>query len=219
MQTSPCRSAKCSKQSRSSSSAPLLQTENATLGEAVSTERIVNLPLNGRSFVQLATLTSGVRVTEPSQFTSSTNGSRIIANESRDSWIQVNIDGVTMVNNRSNYSRRAKRESAEPGPEPVVQYRSLSRAVLMYGNSPRNPLVGSGVKTLDLPRQRHLSAAKLESHLLLFRAEFFNALNTPQFSNPGGTFGTGTFGRVTSTSIPNRQIQLAFEVYVLTSEA
>ncbi len=86
-----------------SSSAPLLQTENATLGEVVSTERIVNLPLNGRSFVQLSVLTPGVRVTEPSQFTSSTNGSRIIANGARDSWMQVNIDGITMVNNRSNY--------------------------------------------------------------------------------------------------------------------
>jgi hypothetical protein len=84
-------------------SAPLLQTENATLGEVVSTERIVNLPLNGRSFVQLSVLTPGVRVTEPSQFTSSTNGSRIIANGARDSWMQVNIDGITMVNNRSNY--------------------------------------------------------------------------------------------------------------------
>lgn len=83
--------------------APLLPTENATLGEVVSTERIVNLPLNGRSFVELSILTPGVRVAEPSQFTSSTDGSRIIANGARDSWMQVNIDGVTMVNNRSNY--------------------------------------------------------------------------------------------------------------------
>ena len=83
--------------------APLLQTENATLGEVVSTERIVNLPLNGRSFVQLSVLTPGVRVYEPSQFTASTDGSRIIANGARDSWMQVNIDGITMVNNRSNY--------------------------------------------------------------------------------------------------------------------
>lgn len=85
------------------SAASLLQTENATLGEVVTTERIVNLPLNGRSFVQLSVLTPGVRVTEPSQFTSSTDGSRIIANGARDSWMQVNIDGITMVNNRSNY--------------------------------------------------------------------------------------------------------------------
>lgn len=83
--------------------APLLQTENATLGEVVATERILNLPLNGRSFVQLSSLTPGVRVAEPSQFTSSTDGSRIIANGARDSWMQVNIDGITMVNNRSNY--------------------------------------------------------------------------------------------------------------------
>ncbi len=86
-----------------SASAPLLQTENATLGEVVGSERISNLPLNGRSFVQLSVLTPGVRVYEPSQFTSSTDGSRIIANGARDSWMQVNIDGISMVNNRSNY--------------------------------------------------------------------------------------------------------------------
>ncbi len=83
--------------------APLLQTENATLGGVVETEKIRNLPLNGRSFVQLSVLTPGVRVAEPSQFTSSTDGSRIIANGARDIWMQVNIDGITMVNNRSNY--------------------------------------------------------------------------------------------------------------------
>ena len=84
-------------------SAPLLQTENATLGEVVTQERILNLPLNGRSFTQLAALTPGVRVVDPSQFTASTDGSRIIANGARDIWMQVNLDGVTLVNNRSNY--------------------------------------------------------------------------------------------------------------------
>jgi hypothetical protein len=85
------------------SAAPLLHTENATLGEVVAPERIVNLPLNGRSFVQLSILTPGVRTSEPSQFTASTGGSRIIANGARDAWMQVNIDGITMVDNRSNY--------------------------------------------------------------------------------------------------------------------
>ncbi|HYM11194.1 MAG TPA: TonB-dependent receptor [Bryobacterales bacterium] len=85
------------------STAPLLHTENATLGEVVAPERMVNLPLNGRSFVQLSVLTPGVRTSEPSQFTASTGGSRIIANGARDAWMQVNIDGITMVDNRSNY--------------------------------------------------------------------------------------------------------------------
>ena len=83
--------------------APLLNTETATLGEVVAHERIVNLPLNGRLFTQLAALTPGVRISEANLFSTSTGGSRIIANGARDAWEQVNIDGITMVNNRSNY--------------------------------------------------------------------------------------------------------------------
>jgi hypothetical protein len=50
-----------------------------------------------------------------------------------------------------------------------------------------------------------------EGHELMFRTEFFNAFNSPQFGQPGGTLGTGTFGRVTSTRVDNRQIQLALK--------
>ncbi|MBI3693501.1 MAG: hypothetical protein HY238_01490 [Acidobacteria bacterium] len=50
-----------------------------------------------------------------------------------------------------------------------------------------------------------------ENHELTFRAEFFNAFNTPQLSNPGSSLGTGTFGRVTSTFIDQRQIQMALK--------
>jgi hypothetical protein len=85
-----------------SATSQLLQTENGTLGEVIAHERIVNLPINGRTFTQLATLTPGVRVTEVNQY-NSTGGSRIIANGARDAWLQVNLNGVSMVNNRSNY--------------------------------------------------------------------------------------------------------------------
>jgi outer membrane receptor protein involved in Fe transport len=82
---------------------PLLQTENASLGEVVGTERIENLPLNGRKFDDLAILTPGVQVYNPDLHSSSTDGSQIGGNGGRLIWGQVNVDGITMVNNRHNY--------------------------------------------------------------------------------------------------------------------
>jgi hypothetical protein len=85
------------------SSAPLLQTENATLGGVVGPDRIENLPLNGRKFDDLAVLTPGVQIYDPDVHSSSTDGSEIGGNGGRFIWGQVNVDGVTMVNNRHNY--------------------------------------------------------------------------------------------------------------------
>ncbi len=82
---------------------PLLQTENATLAGVVGQERIENLPLNGRKFDDLAILTPGVSVYNPDLHSSSTDGSEISGNGSRPIWGQVNVDGITMVNNRHNY--------------------------------------------------------------------------------------------------------------------
>ena len=80
-----------------SSAAPLLQTESAVVGDVIAQERIVNLPLNNRNFLQLAIMTPGVRIKEES------NGerTRVVANGNRDIWMQVNINGITAVNNRA----------------------------------------------------------------------------------------------------------------------
>ena len=74
--------------------APLIATENAALGEVVSRERIVNLPLNGRRFLDLAALTPGVTLTTSAQF------SILKANGTRNTTMQLGFDGVTATANR-----------------------------------------------------------------------------------------------------------------------
>ena len=78
-----------------------------------------------------------------------------------------------------------------------------------YGNAGRNILEGPGLRNVDLSLSKRFDLG--ENLKLQFRAEFFNAFNTPQFAIPGGTFGTGTFGRVTGVQIDSRQIQLALK--------
>jgi len=80
-----------------------------------------------------------------------------------------------------------------------------------YGTAPRNPIVGPGLNTFDLSGSKAFRMPYREGHALLFRAEFFNTFNKPQFGNPGASLGTGTFGRITSTAADNRQIQFALK--------
>ena len=50
-----------------------------------------------------------------------------------------------------------------------------------------------------------------EGHSLQFRVELFNAFNTPQFTNPDANLGDGSFGQITNTNLPNREVQLALK--------
>jgi hypothetical protein len=52
---------------------PILQTQNAVVGEVVSETTIRNMPLNGRNFSQLSLLLPGVTTTDPNSFTEPKN--------------------------------------------------------------------------------------------------------------------------------------------------
>ena len=86
-----------------SAAQPLLQSEDSSLGAVIGPESAANLPLNGRKFDDLAVLTPGVTVSDPDNHSSSTAGSSINSYGSQVTWAQVNVDGVTMVNNRHAY--------------------------------------------------------------------------------------------------------------------
>jgi hypothetical protein len=116
---------------------------------------------------------------------------------------------------RPNYVQGQSIFVSNPSPAGWFNAAAFVPSVLSYGNVPRNPggLYGPGVKTFDLSLSRSFKMPFLESQSLLFRAEFFNAFNTPQFGRPGTTVGTSSFGKITSTggSDANRVIQLALK--------
>ena len=75
-----------------------------------------------------------------------------------------------------------------------------------FGNSARGTATSDGIQTVDLTLAKGFEVT--EGSRVQFRAEFFNALNHPNFGFPNLTWNSGTFGAVGRTSTINRQIQL-----------
>src|SRR5436190_14409930 len=78
----------------------LMQTDNATVGTVIDSQKVVELPLNGRSFVQLALLTPGVNPGTPGSITvrrlrgSVGQSVGMSANGARDTQNRFYYDGI-----------------------------------------------------------------------------------------------------------------------------
>src|SRR5713226_2756314 len=86
--------------------APLIETETSEIGQVVDNRRVVNLPLNGRNFAQLAQLSAGVAPSEPGARNSgsygfSSNGGRSYQNNILLDGIDNNSNLTDLLNNTS----------------------------------------------------------------------------------------------------------------------
>jgi len=82
-----------------------------------------------------------------------------------------------------------------------------------FGNSGTGIVNGPGQANIDLAFAKSVSIKwPSEGTSLQFRAEFYNALNHPQFSNPDTNFSSPTFGVISSTAVNPRVIQLAMRL-------
>lgn len=80
-----------------------------------------------------------------------------------------------------------------------------------FGTLGRNTLRGPGINNWDISINK--TTKILESKSIEFRAEFFNAFNHTQFSNPDNQGFSGTFGQVTQTRVDARIIQFGLKFY------
>ncbi len=90
-----------------SSEAPLLETETSELGQVVDSQRVANLPLNGRNFAQLALLAAGTAPSEPGardeqSYGFSAGGARSLQNNFLLDGIDNNSN-LTDLLNETNY--------------------------------------------------------------------------------------------------------------------
>ena len=79
-----------------------------------------------------------------------------------------------------------------------------------FGNSGTGIVNGPGQANVDIAFTKEMYFKwSSENCAVQFRAEFFNALNHPQFSNPDTNYSSPTFGVISSTSVSPRVVQLA----------
>ncbi len=128
----------------------------------------------------------------------------------------LTVPGDTANTGNTNYMRPnlvGDPSVSSPQPSPGLWFNPAAFAApapFTFGNFGRNRLRSDYTRNFDLSvfRQFRLrEAARVE-----FRAEAFNAFNTPVFGSPTGAINSPNFGRVTSMANTPRQLQLALKV-------
>ena len=81
-----------------------------------------------------------------------------------------------------------------------------------YGNAGQSILNGPGQVNADFSLGKRSRVGGIrEGAELAFRVEFYNAMNHPQFANPGTVFRTASFGVITQTAVAPRLIQFGLK--------
>jgi hypothetical protein len=78
----------------------------------------------------------------------------------------------------------------------------------LIGNTKRNMLYGPGVENFDMSIDKNFKMPYNEHHQFQFRLDAFNALNHVNFSTPVNDWKSSTGGKITSSALSPRQLQL-----------
>jgi hypothetical protein len=120
--------------------------------------------------------------------------------------------------NGNNLERPNVSGDPNSGPKTTAQWFDKSAFTLpagtaaipyVFGNAPRNDVIGPGLTDLDLSLQKE--GTLHENLKLQFRFDVFNMLNHPNLNLPGRIFGASNFGVIGSAQDP-RELQFAVKL-------
>ena len=161
--------------------APLIQSETSSLGEVITAQQVQDMPLNGRNYEQLATLTAGVINT--AQGTNGNTAGNFSANGVRGDLNNFVLDGIDNNNNSGGGSQIGVNVDAIA--EFKIQTSSYDAEFGRAGGAAMNVVIKSGTN------QIHGTAFEFFQNSVLNAQLFF--ATTPQLSakynQPGGTIG------------------------------
>jgi carboxypeptidase family protein len=208
---------------------PLIESETSSLGQVVEEQRVKELPLNGRNFVELAYLSPGVNA-GPS---GAVQQGGIPENQRGTGSIQAN--GLTATNNNfllngfDNNEQQIGIQVIQPAIDAIQEFKVQTNnfgADIGRGGAVVNVLLKSGSNqfhgsvyeflrnsAFDAKNYFDDPASPIVRWNLQFRAEAFNLFNTPEFGLPyNGVNDIGLAGSISSTVHSSRQIQLALKL-------
>jgi len=163
-------------------STPIVNTESGSIGQVVGNKKIVDLPLNGRNFVQLASLLPNA-ITG----TSGTVGATVVAvSGGRQSKTEFLLDGISI--NEQLFDGVALRPSVDSIQEFKVQANSFS-AEFGRGNAVLNATIKGGTNELHGSIYEFLRNDKLDAR------NFFLATKAPYRQNQFGAAVGGPIRR------------------------
>jgi len=130
-----------------SGGAPIIQSETSSLGQVITSTQITELPLNGRDYIQLATLSTGV-VRTSSGTNGNTGGSStgglnsFVANGTRGTLNNFLLDGID--NNSNDNGGVVLRTNVDAVQEFKLQTNSYSAEFGRSGGAVVNAIIRSG---------------------------------------------------------------------------
>ncbi|MBI3940822.1 MAG: TonB-dependent receptor [Acidobacteria bacterium] len=171
--------------------APLVETRKAELGELVSREKIETLPLNGRSFQQLAILQPGTSISTKARSDASRGrGIKVNAAGTRHQFNQFLLDGMETMDARN--TTPASIGGTLLGVEAVREFKVLTNNYSAeYG---RNAGAVISISTRSGTNEFHGSVYEFHRNDNLDARNFFDAEDAPEFKR--NQFGFSVEGPV-----------------------